>query len=105
MALMKISTTVPSSLIFDFAIPIVVAGASATQFTIAKDGGGVGTVDVAAGGFGTTGALAAAARIELGKAVERGVADPYVIPNVASIIASDDAYLAPDDVVLITAVA
>ncbi len=104
MALIKITTNEPLSTIYDVTVPITVAGVDATKFDLTIDVAGVpGTVEVevASGGFGTTGALAAAARVEFTAAVEAGVADPYAIPNVESIIASDDAYLAADEVVAI----
>ena len=108
MALIKITTNQPLSTIYDVTIPIAVSGTSATKFDLTIDVAGTPStveVEVAGGGFGTTGALAAAARIEFTKAVEAGVADPYAIPNVESIIASDDAYLAADEVVAIVGLA
>jgi len=100
MALIKITTNEPLATIYDVTVPITVAGVSATAFDLTIDTGTV-EVEVAGGGFGTTGALAAAARVEFTAAVEAAVADPYAIPNVESIIASDDAYLHADTVVAI----
>jgi hypothetical protein len=104
MALIKITTNQPLATIYDVTVPITVAGVSATAFDLTIDVAGVpGTVEVevASGGFGTTGALAAAARVEFTAAVEAAVADPYAVPNVESIIAIDDAYLHADTVVAI----
>jgi len=104
MALIKITTNEPLSTIYDVTVPITVAGVDATKFDLTIDVAGVAStveVEVASGGFGTTGALAAAARIEFTAAVEAGVADPYAVPNVESIIATSDVYMHADTVVAI----
>ncbi len=105
MALMKITSTAPLSQIYDITVPLTVAGASATQFTVAEESGGVVTIDVQSGVFGTTGALAAAARVQFTEGIEEGVADPYAIPDVKSITSETDAYLVADEVALITSYA
>ncbi len=44
MALMKITSTAPLSQIYDITVPLTVAGASATQFTVAEESGGAVTL-------------------------------------------------------------